>query len=144
MFKVIVSGNLGADPELRYSATGTPIVQFRMAVNSRRKSGEEWEDHTDWIRVSMGGPRAQYLSEHLAKGLRVTVVGNLKIDEYTSRDGDKRTSLDVWADEVEFSAPRQENDEDREPSAAAAPARSAPASRPSAAAPADDDNDLPF
>ena len=146
MLKVLLSGNLGADSEKRYSQTGTAITQFRVAVNTRRKNGEDWEDHTDWFRVSVSGARADFLAEHLMKGVHVTVLGRLQIGEYTSRDGERRTSLDVWADEVEFAGPRRDDDDTGNGDRAPAPARQSAPAR--AAAPAtvteEDLNDLPF
>jgi single-strand DNA-binding protein len=145
MLKVLLSGNLGADSEKRYSQTGTAITQFRVAVNTRRKNGEDWEDHTDWFRVSVSGARADFLAEHLMKGVHVTVLGRLQIGEYMSRDNERRTSLDVWADEVEFSAPRRDDDDERPATGNGAPAtrQSAPA-RTAATMTEEDLNDLPF
>jgi single-strand DNA-binding protein len=107
MLNVTLTGNLGADPETRYTQTGLPILQFRCAVNSRRRQGEEWTDRTDWFRVQLPSP-SEWLSGQLKKGSRVLVVGRLEISEYESRQrqGEKVTALDVWADSVEDLSPR--------------------------------------
>jgi single-strand DNA-binding protein len=101
MLFIEIIGNLGADPEERFTADGKQQVSIRVAVNSRRRgaAGEQIE-RTDWFRARMGGGRADYVSRELHKGSRVLVRGRLEIDEYTSREGEQRTTYDIWADAV--------------------------------------------
>lgn len=114
MLRIEIIGNLGSDPEQRYSAKGAPTTTFRVAVNSRRTSSEgEVLERTDWFRVRTMGSKAEYVAR-FTKGQRVLVVGRLEIGEYVSREGDKRVSFDVWADEVVNLSPR-DNGPEREP-----------------------------
>ena len=100
MLRVSLLGNLGADPELRYSQKGTPIATFRVAVNQVRTGPDgERQENTEWFRVRAAG-RLSDFAQRLQKGTRVLVVGRLDIGHYQSREGDTRVSFDVWADEV--------------------------------------------
>lgn len=97
--RTIITGNLGGDPELRYTPGGTPVANFSVAVN-RRKSvgGGEWADATDWYRVSIFGKQAEIADQYLTKGAPVLVDGRLEIDHYTGNDGVERTSVKIVAD----------------------------------------------
>ena len=100
MLRVSLLGNLGADPELRYSQKGAPIASFRVAVNQTRTGPDgERQENTEWFRVRAMGRLADS-AQRLAKGMRVLVIGQLDIGHYQSREGDARVSFDVWADEV--------------------------------------------
>jgi single-strand DNA-binding protein len=101
MLRVTLLGNLGGEPEIRYSARGTQFVQFTVAVNQVRTGPDgERQENTEWFRVRRMGKSAEYL-QRLSKGTRVLVVGRLDIGRYQSKDGETRTSFDVWADEVQ-------------------------------------------
>ena len=107
--KVMIIGNLGRDPEMRYTPTGKPVTQFSVAVNQSTKNQQtgEWIEETDWFRVSVFGDRAERAAEQLRKGNRVFVEGRFRTREFEGQDGQKRTSLDVTADNVislEFSS----------------------------------------
>jgi len=113
MFRVTFTGNLGADPEQRYTEKGQPMVQFRTAVNTRRRNpAGEFEDRTDWVRVRVMGPRATYLADRLVKGSKVLVTGPLEVSEYESRQkpGQMVTAFDVFADDVELLSPTPKDD----------------------------------
>ena len=102
MLRVSLLGNMGADPELRYTAKGTQIASIRVAVNQVRTGPDgERQENTEWFRVRVSGPRADFV-QRLSKGNRVLVIGRLDIGHYQSREGDTRTSFDVWADEVQL------------------------------------------
>jgi single-strand DNA-binding protein len=111
MFRVSFTGNLGSDPEERFTASGSRIMSVRVAVNTRRREGDEWKDRTDWLRVRAMGNLADRI-QNLNKGDRVLVDGRLEIGEWTDRDGKDRTSLDVWADDVESLTPRPKSSQD--------------------------------
>ncbi len=114
MLRVTLLGNLGADPELRYTASGAAAVTFRVAVNQVRKGPDgERQENTEWFRVHVAGPRTEY-AKRLTKGNRVMVVGRLSISHYQSRDGEPRTGFDVWADELEGMSPRPRDAEGAE------------------------------
>jgi single-strand DNA-binding protein len=139
--KLMFIGNLGRDPEMRYTPSGRAVTQFTVAVNQSTKNQQtgEWTEETDWFRVSVWGDRAERAAEQLRKGNRVFVEGRFKSREYESSDGTKRVSLDVTADNV-ISLERRERTDDEGGAATGAPAR--PAARPAGG---DDDlDDLPF
>jgi single-strand DNA-binding protein len=100
--KVMIIGNLGRDPEMRYTPTGKPVTQFSVAVNQSTKNQQtgEWIEETDWFRVSVFGDRAERAAEQLRKGNRVFVEGRFRTREFEGQDGQKRTSLDLTADNV--------------------------------------------
>ena len=100
--KVMIIGNLGRDPEMRYTPNGKPVTQFSVAVNQSTKNQQtgEWIEETDWFRVSVFGDRAERAAEQLRKGNRVFVEGRFRTREFEGKDGQKRTSLDVTADNV--------------------------------------------
>lgn len=99
--KISIIGNLGADPELKYTTDGKPRLEMRVATNERRKSASgEWEDKTTWYRVIMFGERSVKLAEWLRKGRKVYAEGRLQVDLYDSKDGEKRVALDILASEV--------------------------------------------
>ena len=100
--KVMIIGNLGADPEMRYTPSGRPVTQFNVAVNQSTKNQQtgEWVEATDWFRVSVWGDRAERAAENLKKGNRVFVEGRFKTREFEGRDGKARTSLEITADSV--------------------------------------------
>lgn len=97
--RVILVGNLGRDPEMRYSQNGTPITNFTMAVNRRRRQPDGSQvDETDWYRVSLYRQQAEWAAEWLRKGSKVLVEGQLQIRTFTGQDGVERTSVEVNAD----------------------------------------------
>ncbi|HKP47891.1 MAG TPA: single-stranded DNA-binding protein, partial [Pyrinomonadaceae bacterium] len=94
--KVILVGNLGRDPELRYTPQGTPVCSFSMATNERRKDKTgEMQDHTTWFRVTLWGRQAETASQYLSKGRPVYIEGRLRVEEWTDRDGKQRHTLEV-------------------------------------------------
>ena len=100
--KIQIIGNLGRDPELRYTPNGRPVATFSVAVNQATKNQTtgEWVEATDWFRVSVWGDRAERSAENLRKGSRVFVDGRFRTREYETNDGRKGMSLDVSADNV--------------------------------------------
>ncbi|HYN70644.1 MAG TPA: single-stranded DNA-binding protein [Candidatus Eisenbacteria bacterium] len=100
--KIQIIGNLGRDPELRYTPNGKPVTTFSVAVNQSTKNQQtgEWVEATDWFRISVWGDRAERAAENLRKGSRVFVDGRFRTREYETNDGRKGLSLDVSADTV--------------------------------------------
>ena len=154
--KAMIIGNLGRDPEMRYTPNGRPVTEFSVAVNQSTKNQQtnEWVEATDWFRVTVWGDRAERTAEQLRKGNRVFVEGRFRTREFETKDGQKRISLEITADNV-VSLEARVRDEDvggqfNAPSGgfgggdnAAAPVRPTRSSGPSA--PSDDDlDDLPF
>jgi len=111
--KIMIIGNLGRDPEMRYTPNGKPVTQFSVAVSHSKPDGQGgWVDEgTDWYRVSVFGDRAERAAEQLRKGNKVFVEGRFKTREFEGKDGEKRTSLDVISDNV-ISLERRGRDDD--------------------------------
>ncbi|HEX8968100.1 MAG TPA: single-stranded DNA-binding protein [Chloroflexota bacterium] len=106
MLRVSLLGNLGADPETRYTQKGTQIVSFRVAVNQVRTGPDgERQENTEWFRIRVAGRQLEF-AQRLSKGSRVLVMGRLDIGHYQGKDGEPRTSFDVWADELQAMSPR--------------------------------------
>lgn len=107
MNKIFIIGNLTRDPELRSTASGVPYCTFSVAV-SRRFPGSNGERITDFFNVTTWRALAENCSKYLAKGRKVSIVGELQIRNYEDKQGVKRTAVDVAADEVEFLTPKSE------------------------------------
>src|SRR3989442_505987 len=101
MLRVTLLGNLGKDPETRFTQKGTQIVSFNVAVNQVRTGPDgERQENTEWFRVKVSGRQGEF-AQRLTKGTKVLVMGRLDIGHYQSRDGETKTSFDVWADEIQ-------------------------------------------
>lgn len=101
--KIILVGNLGRDPELRYTPQGTPVCSFTVATNEKRKDrAGEAQDFTTWFRVTLWGRQAETASQYLTKGRPVYIEGRLRLEEWTDRDGKQRYTLEVHATDMQF------------------------------------------
>ena len=154
--KVILVGNCGRDPEVRYAPSGAAICNISVATSSRRKdknSGETIED-TQWHRVTFYDRLAEIAGEYLKKGRPVYVEGRLKYGKYTDKDGIERNTVDIVATEMQLLGGREGGMGGGDDMGGGAPMRSAPAQRSAPAAkpaPAksatsfdDMDDDIPF
>lgn len=147
--RVVISGNLTRDPDLRSTASGMPVLGFGVAVNDRRKNQQtgEWEDYPNFIDCTMFGARAQSVSRFLTKGMKVAIEGKLRWSQW-ERDGQKRSKIEVIVDEIEFMQSRNNANGGYAPAQAAPAMNAAPAAAPVAAAPVVDasvyDEDIPF
>lgn len=104
--RVILSGNLTRDPEVRQTASDMAVMQFGLAVNDRVKNGDQWEDRPNFVDCTMFGSRAESVSRFISKGSKVTVEGKLRWSQW-EKDGQKRSKIEVVVDEIEFmSAPQ--------------------------------------
>ena len=149
--KIIIVGNLGRDPELRYTPQGTAVCNFSVATNERRrdKAGEQ-QDITTWFRVNAWGRQAENVSKYLAKGRRVYVEGRLHVEEWTDRDGKQRYTLEVNASDVQFldsaadveGIPVRQSEQSAPPAARAAGGAGGGGGRPSE--PDIEDDEIPF
>lgn len=99
--KVIIVGNLGRDPEVRFTQGGAAVCNLSVAVGERVKKGETWEDHTEWFRVVVFGKTAENAGQYLQKGRQVYVEGKLRQREY-EKDGQKQRSTEVVADVLQW------------------------------------------
>jgi single-strand DNA-binding protein len=160
--KVILVGNLGRDPEIRYLPSGEPVANITIATSSKykNKSGEMVEE-TEWHRVTFFGKLAEIVGQYLKKGRSVYVEGRIKTRKYTDKDGVEKYATDIIANEMQMlggregmgeptggddgsyeSAPRRATPAPRAPAAAPA-ARQAPPPRPASGFD-DMDDDIPF
>ncbi len=136
--KVILVGNLGRDPELRYTPQGTPVCNFSIATNERRKDKNgEMQDTTTWFKVTLWNRQAETAAQYLQKGRPVYIEGRLRVEEWTDRDGKLRHTLEVHATDMQFiGGGRGAGDEQPMERAAAAGGTHEPAELP--------DDDIPF
>jgi single-strand DNA-binding protein len=100
--RVVITGNLTKDPELRSLPSGTAVCDLRLACNTRRKDGEEWVDKPNFFNVTVFGGQGEAVARHLTKGRGVAVDGRLEWREYDAQDGSKRQVVDIIADSVQF------------------------------------------
>ncbi len=108
--RVILVGNLGRDPEMRYSQSGVPITNFTLAVNRRRRQQDgNYADETSWFRVSLYRQQAENAAEWLHRGSKVLVEGQLRVRNYVGQDGVERTTVEVDADSFMNLTPRGED-----------------------------------
>ena len=105
--RVIISGNLTRDPDLRSTASGMAVLSLGVAVNDRRRNQQtgEWEDYPNFVDCTMFGTRAESLARFLSKGTKVTIEGKLRWSQW-ERDGQKRSKLEVIVDDLEFMSSR--------------------------------------
>jgi single-strand DNA-binding protein len=138
--KIIVVGYLGRDPELRYTPDGTPVCSFTVATTERKKDKSgDFQDVTTWFRVTTWQRQAEVANQYLSKGKQVYIEGRLSQSEFTDRDGNTRTSLEIRATELQFLGTRGED-----VSGGAREERPARESSPQGASTPISDDDIPF
>jgi len=105
--RVVLTGNLTADPELRPTPSGTPVARLRLAVNTRRRNSSTgtWEEKPNYFDVTVWGAQAENCARYLSKGRPVAVDGRLEWREYEARDGGKRQAVEIIAESVQFLGP---------------------------------------
>ena len=108
---VIISGNLGANPEVRATASGLAVANLSVATNERVKQDGEWADHTEWHRITVFGKQAEVCGKFLAKGSKVTVQGKLRTRKFTDKNGQDKWTTEILADSVEFMSQAQTSSE---------------------------------
>ena len=144
--RVIVSGNLTRNPELRSTASGMAVLGFGIAVNDRRKNSQtgEWEDYPNFVDCTMFGERAKAVFRLLSKGSMVALEGKLRWSQW-ERDGQKRSKLEIVVDEIEFMTARNDGGSAATQSAAPAMPMQMAAPMPVVEAPVSIyDGDVPF
>jgi single-strand DNA-binding protein len=102
--KIVLVGNLGGDPEMRYTPNGTPVTNFSLAVNRKFKNSDgETVERTTWFRVAAWGKLAETTNEYLTKGRLVLVEAeDIKASAFKANDGEPRASLEVTARSIKF------------------------------------------
>ena len=107
--KITIIGNLGRDPELRYTPQGNAVCDFSVAVNDRKRDkAGEWQDVTTWFKITFWGKQAENASKYISKGRQVYIEGRLQLEEWTDRDGNNRFTLAVQGSELQFLGERGE------------------------------------
>ena len=108
--RVVMTGNLTADPELRSLPSGTSVCSLRIACNTRRKNGStgEWEDKPNYFNVTVWGAQGENAARYLSKGRPVAIDGRLEWREWEAQDGTKRQATDIIADSVQFLGSRDD------------------------------------
>ena len=99
--KAILIGNLGRDPELKHTNSGTAVCNLSLATTHRMKKGDRWEDQTEWHRVTVWGKTAENVAKYCKKGKQLYVEGRIQTREY-EKDGQKRYATEIVAEFVKF------------------------------------------
>lgn len=144
--KVILVGNLGADPEVRYSSQNTAICTLKVATSESwtDKATGEKKEKTEWHRVKLFGKLGEIAGEYLKKGRQVYIEGSLRTEKYTGQDGIERYTTDIVGSEMQMLGTGQGGGGSRQAAGGEAP-RAQSRSAASPAAPAGDfDDDIPF
>jgi single-strand DNA-binding protein len=117
--KAMIIGNLGRDPEMRYTPNGQAVTQFTVAVNRNYKDANgEWKEETEWFRIVAWGPLAERTAEYLRKGRKVYVEGRLQTRNWEGQDGQKHYTTELIANTVTGLDPRPREDGAPEPAGA--------------------------
>jgi single-strand DNA-binding protein len=133
--KVILIGNLGKDPELRYLPSGGPVTKFSLATGSKWKDKDgQWQDRTDWHNIVAFGRTAEVCNEYLKKGSQVYIEGRVQTRSYDDRDGNKRWITEIIAQSMQMLGRKGEAGEETPEEA----------EQPVADETKTDDDDLPF
>jgi len=142
--KAIIVGNLGRDPEIRYTQGGSAVCQLSVATTRAytNKTTNDRVEETEWHRIVVWGKQAEHCNNFLSKGRQVYVEGRIQTRSYEDKDGVKRYSTEVIADTVQFLGGRGSGAGDSEPSQFSAPGNSGDSD--TASAPLGADDDIPF
>ena len=131
--KIVIMGNLTADPDQRTTQSGQELTRFTIAVNTRSGAGRE--ENTAFYRCTMWGKRGEAISRYVSKGQQLLVSGTLTVSNYQSKDGENRQSLEVNVDDFSFVGSRRDQ-------GSAAPAANSSASQPADAPTTDEAADI--
>lgn len=101
---VSIIGRLTKDSEFRIANNGTPVSNFSIAVNRRRRNGEEWTDEVNFFDVVFMGKGAERINQFLLKGRQIAIVGELHQRQWVTAEGEKRSSVEIWAQEIQLLA----------------------------------------
>ena len=147
--RVVMTGNLTRDPELRTTTGGTSVCSLRIACNTRRKDGSgEWVDKPNYFDVTVWGAQGENCATYLEKGRPVAIDGRLEWREWEDQQGNKRQSVDIIADSVQFLGSREGGGGGNGNGQRSAPASDVPADtsdfQAAPAGPSQGDDDIPF
>jgi len=146
---IVLTGRIGKDAELKYTATGKAVTNISLAVDNRVKDGDEWKSETDWWKVTLWGSQAEGLQAYLTKGKIIQVQGKrVEIETYTAQDGTTRNNLKLTADDVTLLGGGNGQQQNAQPQApqqpATPPAPKPPQQKPAANQPFPLDDIPPF
>ncbi len=106
MNKIMLIGNLGRDPDMSYTTSGTAVTKFTMAVNRVSRAGGERKEETEWFNIVAWNQLAETCNTYLKKGQKVFVEGRLQQRKYTDKNGVERTAVDVVINDMEMLTPK--------------------------------------
>lgn len=144
--KVILIGNVGADPEVRYLEGGTAVANLRLATTERyrNKNGEN-VDQTEWHNIVLWRGLAEIVEKYVRKGMRLYIEGRIRTRSWDDQSGVKRYTTEIYADNMQMLSFKQDGDNGGSvPRTYNAPANTASASHPEPPMTPDDNDDLPF
>ena len=138
--KVMLIGNLGKDPEVRYTASGQAVASFSLATSEKFKSKTgEWEERTEWHNITLWGKLAEIAGEYLAKGKTVYIEGRLQTRKWQDKNGNDRYTTDIVGDKMQMLSGKGERRE-----AGSTPAGGGSGGGSSYEEPPFQDDDIPF
>lgn len=137
--KIILMGRLGRDPEVRYTQSGTPVASFSLAVDRDFVDQATGRRPTDWIEVAAWNAKAKFVRQYFRKGQLAVVEGRLQIRDWTDKEGAKRRTAEVVADQIYFAGAKT-----APPSEGNADERSLPEPPAQEFAEQDEEGELPF
>lgn len=105
--EVLLMGNLTRDPDLRATQGGVSLCKFGLAVNRKFKSGDEWKEDVCFVDITVWGKQAENCAEYLSKGRQAFISGRLQLNQWETDDGQKRSKLEVVANNVQFIGGRE-------------------------------------
>lgn len=145
--KVLLMGNLGSDPELRYTQSQSAICSFRLATNERRKGADgQWTDHTEWHKIVTFGKTAENCNQYLKKGRPVFIEGKIQTRKYQDKEGKDQYWTEIIGSSVQFlnSGSREDRMGMEKTVTSNASTGDAPFTMPDTQAVSFDDDDIPF
>jgi single-strand DNA-binding protein len=144
--KCMIIGNLGRDPEMRYTPSGQAVTQFTVAVNRNYKNQQgERQEETEWFRVVAWGQQAEFAAEYLRKGAKVYIEGRLQTRQWEGQDGQKRYTTELVANTIQNLERRPRDDAGEPPPIGEAGSRARPTPAPATEqGPEPEFDDLPF
>lgn len=107
--QLIIVGNVGGDPQLKFLQSGVPVCNFTVAVNSVTGQGEQRQEKTTWVRVAAWRELGERCNQYVRKGSQVMVIGTVEARAYTDNSGQPQASLDMTARDVRFLGSRADN-----------------------------------
>ena len=113
--KCILVGNLGSDPDVRYTPKGTAVVNFTIATTEKYKQDDEWREKTEWHRIVAFGKLGEICGEYLSKGSKVYIEGRIQTRKWEDKDGNTRYTTEIVSKEMKMLSGRGERQQDPEP-----------------------------